>query len=68
MPRGNKRRLNEFRIPEAAQRLFQSEVWRLNLNHEWIKRILILTKEELLVTSEHHDFVIEKIPLVTSIY
>ena len=64
MARRNKRRLHEFRIPEESKRILQTDILRLNSNHEWKNRTLILTKEELLVTSEQYDFVLEKIPLV----
>ena len=65
MQRQTRSRLHAFRIPDDAERIFQADVWRRNSHHEWNKRKLILTKEDLHLTYDHHDLVIEKIPLVT---
>lgn len=51
-------------MPDESLQVHHKRVWRLNSSRDWKKRILILTKEDLLVGLEGHDFVIEKIPLV----
>ncbi len=65
-----KNRAKDSRVPDEDLHIRRSVVQRLNANNDWKKRLLILTKEELLVALEGHDFVIEKIPLVsnTSVY
>ncbi len=62
-----KNRARDLRVPDEHLHVRRSAVHRLNANNDWKKRLLILTKEELLVTFEGHDFIIEKIPLVIDI-
>ena len=59
-----KHRAKDLRVPDETIQVRRSVVHRLDSNRDWKKRLLILTKEELLVSSEGHAFVIEKIPLV----
>ena len=62
------RQSRELRVPDDAERIFQADVWRRNSHHEWTKKNLILTKEDLLLSYDKRDYVIEKIPLVTIDY
>jgi hypothetical protein len=55
-------------MPDEAIRMHERVVWRLNSNKDWKKRILVLTKEDLLIGLEGHDFAIDKIPLVMHIF
>ncbi len=57
-------RRKEAPLPAKELRIHQRYVLRLNSYQHWQKRILILTKDDLLVGIEGHDFVIERIPLV----
>ncbi len=59
-----RRRAKILRVPDDEIHVFRSVVYRLDSNRDQKKRLLILTKEELLVALEGHDFIIEKIPLV----
>jgi hypothetical protein len=63
-----KRRAKDLRMPDEAIRMHERVVWRLNSNKDWKKRILVLTKEDLLIGLEGHDFAIDKIPLVMHIF
>jgi len=56
-------RRKEAPLPAKELRIHQRYVLRLNSYQHWQKRILILTKDDLLVGIEGHDFVIERIPL-----
>ena len=61
-----KRRMKarDTQIPEDSLVIHRKNVWRLTSNNDWKERILMLTKEDLLVGLEGHDFVVEQIPLV----
>ena len=59
-----KRRAKDLRLPEEEMHVHRSVVHRIVSNKERKKRLLILTKEELLVALEGHNFIIENIPLV----
>ncbi len=62
-----KTRAKDLRVPDEELQVHHSIVHRLNSNGDRKKRLLILTKEDLLVALEGHDFIIEKIPLVIEI-
>jgi hypothetical protein len=57
-------RAKDLRVPDEESHVRNSIVHRLNANNDRKKRLLILTKEDLLVALEGHDFIIDKIPLV----
>jgi hypothetical protein len=59
-----KSREKELSVPDEDKQIHRSIVHRLDSNRDPKKRLLILTKEELLVALEGHDFIIETIPLV----
>ena len=62
---GKRSRTKEEPLPDDGLRIHQNSVLRLNSYQHWKKRLLVLTKQDLLVGIEGHDFVVEKIPLVS---
>ncbi len=59
-----KSREKDLRVPDEEIHIHRGVVHRLDSNRDRKKRLLILTKEELFVALDGHDFVIERIPLV----
>ena len=62
-----KNRARNFRVPDEELHVHRSVVHRIVSNRDQKARLLVLTKEDLLVALEGHDFIIEKIPLVIEI-
>ncbi len=62
------RKAKDLRVPKEDLHIHRGVVYRFNSDSKQKKRLLILTKEELLVTLEGHDFIITKIPLVTNYF
>jgi hypothetical protein len=58
------RRAKDFRVPSEELHVYRGHVHRLSSNKDLKKRLLILTKEDLLVALEGRDVTIERIPLV----
>jgi hypothetical protein len=62
--RKRKKRAKILRVPDEEMHVHRSVVYRLDSNRGRKNRLLILTKEDLIVALEGHDFIIENIPLV----
>ena len=56
--------VKKLRVPDEEMHVYRSVVHRLDSNRDWKKRLLILTKEEMVIALPGHDFIIENIPLV----